>query len=79
MPWAREKLFQIINYRYVARLPTVITTASQPEQLDSKLVARILDPTRCTTFPIRAPRYHGGKLAPAERKSFTPRRGRGMR
>jgi len=84
-PWAREKLFQIINYRYVARLPTVITTASKPEQLDSKLVARILDPTRCTTFPIRAPRYHGGKFsaeskpASAERKPLPPRRGRGMR
>jgi DNA replication protein DnaC len=85
-PWAREKLYQILNHRYVARLPTVITTASQPEQLDPKLVARILDPTRCTTFPIRAPRYHGGKLPAAsgkpvlaERKAYTPRRGRGMR
>lgn len=26
-PWAREKLYQVFNYRYVARLPTVITTA----------------------------------------------------
>ncbi len=85
-PWAREKLFQIINYRYVARLPTIITTASKPEQLDPKLVARILDPTRCMTFPIRAPRYHGGRpsaesgrAATAGRRSFSPKRGRGMR
>ena len=85
-PWAREKLFQIINYRYVARLPTVITTASKPEQLDPKLVARILDPTRCATFPIRAPRYHGGKpsgessrAATAGRRSFSPKRERGIR
>lgn len=75
-PWAREKLFQIINYRYVAPLPTIITTASNPEQLDPKLLARILDPTRCTTFPIRAPRYHGGKLPTAERRPPTLRRGR---
>ncbi|MGB9896618.1 ATP-binding protein, partial [Thermanaerothrix sp.] len=25
-PWAAEKLYQIINYRYLLRLPTVITT-----------------------------------------------------
>ncbi|HVF24501.1 MAG TPA: ATP-binding protein, partial [Anaerolineales bacterium] len=25
-PWAQEKLFQIINYRYINKLPTVITT-----------------------------------------------------
>jgi DNA replication protein DnaC len=25
-PWAREKLYQILNYRYNAELPTVITT-----------------------------------------------------
>lgn len=60
-PWAKEKLYQIFNYRYVARLPTVITTTSTPEELDPKLVTRILDPTRCTPFHIRAPRYHGGK------------------
>ena len=26
-PWAQEKLYQLFNYRYNARLPTVITTA----------------------------------------------------
>ncbi|GCE24186.1 hypothetical protein KDK_79860 [Dictyobacter kobayashii] len=25
-PWANEKLFQLLNYRYNAHLPTVITT-----------------------------------------------------
>ena len=84
--WAREKLYQILNHRYVARLPTVITTAWLIEELDSKIAARILDPTRCTTFAILAPSYYGGKFAtgkskpaPAERKAYTPRRGRGMR
>jgi DNA replication protein DnaC len=27
-PWAREKLFQLFNHRYSARLPTVITTSA---------------------------------------------------
>jgi DNA replication protein DnaC len=26
-PWAREKLFQLLDYRYAARLPTVFTTS----------------------------------------------------
>lgn len=28
-PWAMEKLYQIINHRYEAELPTVITTSSE--------------------------------------------------
>ena len=27
-PWAQEKLFQIINFRYINKLPTVITTSA---------------------------------------------------
>jgi DNA replication protein DnaC len=74
-PWAREKLYQIINFRYAARLPTVITTASPIEDLDPKLATRILDTTRCTTFAILAPSYRG-KRPTAKRKSPSPRRGR---
>ena len=28
-PWAQEKLFQLLNHRYAARLPTVITTSNR--------------------------------------------------
>jgi DNA replication protein DnaC len=59
-PWAKEKLFQIINYRYNARLPTVITTADEIENIDPRLRARFLDVSRCTLFAIIAPAYHGG-------------------
>jgi len=59
-PWAKEKLFQIINYRYNARLPTVITTADEIENVDPRLRARFLDVTRCMLFAIIAPAYHGG-------------------
>jgi DNA replication protein DnaC len=59
-PWAREKLYQIINHRYVAKLPTVITTSVSPDDLDPRIRTRILDETRCLVFPIIAPSYRGG-------------------
>jgi len=34
--WAGEKLFQIMNYRYEYRIPTVITTNSDPLKTDFK-------------------------------------------
>ena len=74
-PWAREKLYQLINYRYAARLPTVITTSWAIEELDPKIATRILDSTRCTVFAILAPSYRGRHTI-AKRKTPTPRRGR---
>jgi len=59
-PWAKEKLFQIFNYRHNARLATVITTADEIEDIDPRLRARILDFARCTLFAIIAPAYQGG-------------------
>ncbi len=59
-PWAREKLYQVFDYRYNARLPTVITTASMVEEIDPRLATRMLDVSRCTPAPILAPSYRGG-------------------
>lgn len=59
-PWAREKLYQIINHRYVAHLPTVITTSVSPDDLDPRIRTRILDETRCLVFPLLVPSYRGG-------------------
>src|SRR5919197_906377 len=41
--WAQEKLFQILNHRYTANLPTVITTNEPITQLDERLRARLED------------------------------------
>ncbi len=60
-PWAREKLFQIINHRYAARLATVITTSTPIDELDDRLATRLFDSTRCTVLPILAPSYRGGR------------------
>lgn len=56
-PWAREKLYQICNYRYLARLPTVFTTSQEIDKLDPRLRIRMLDATRCTIVEIKAPAY----------------------
>jgi len=78
-PWAREKLYQIINYRYAARLPTVITTALSTGELDPRLASRILDETHSSVMPVFAPSYRGGRTPgksakPPSRASTTRRR-----
>lgn len=66
-PWAKEKLFQLINYRYVTRLPTVVTTALSFKELDPKLSIRFSDVSRCTMFGIEVPPYLGGSTRSAPR------------
>lgn len=58
-PWAREKLFQLLNYRYTARLPTVITTFNTLDELDARLASRMMDSRRCTVCSIIAPSFRG--------------------
>ena len=43
-PWAAEKMFQILNHRYMMRLPTVITTNVRLEDLGDRLSSRMADP-----------------------------------
>lgn len=58
-PWAREKLFQLLNYRYSASLPTVITTSSTPDKIDPWLRNRMSDLSRCQFWALIAPGYRG--------------------
>ncbi|HML24569.1 MAG TPA: ATP-binding protein [Aggregatilinea sp.] len=59
-PWALEKLRQIVNHRYVARLPTVFTTAQEFATLDPVIRSRLADTRRSHVFLITAPDYKGG-------------------
>ncbi len=59
-PWAREKLYQLFNYRYNAELPTVVTTALPLEEIDARLRSRMLDPRLSRVFLISAPPFYGG-------------------
>ena len=42
-PWAREKLYQLVNHRYVRRLPLVVTSNVAPEALDGRIHSRLCD------------------------------------
>ncbi len=55
--WVQEKLYQIFNYRYVNRLPTVITTNSTLNELDGRIASRLEDPSLVMKVVISAPDY----------------------
>jgi len=43
-PWANEKLFQLLNYRYNSRFPTIITTNNTGLQgIEDRIRSRIMD------------------------------------
>ncbi|MBI2980262.1 MAG: ATP-binding protein [Chloroflexi bacterium] len=56
-PWAQEKLYQVINHRYNARLATVITTNSSLEEMENRISSRLADTKICLSFNIMAPHY----------------------
>lgn len=56
-PWAKEKLFQIIDKRYLSRKPTVFTSYDTLEETDQRLATRMADSRICTAFAIQARSY----------------------
>ncbi len=78
-PWAREKLYQIIDHRYVAHLPTVIT-AHKEAQIEPRIQSRIFDLARSSVNEILAPSYRTTyrraqtKTEPPVRRSRTGQR-----
>lgn len=75
--WAREKLYQICNHRYLARLPTVFTTSYTLDELDPRLRIRMLDKSRCDVVEIKAPAYRDRREgAPPPPKTTRRRRSR---
>jgi len=72
-PWAQEKLYQVVNYRYNARLPTVITSCSALEDIETRISSRMADPRVSTVFNVDVPDYRSD-LAPSAARSS--RRGR---
>ena len=79
-PWAQEKLYQVVNYRHVQGLATVVTTdrsAAEIQEAHPRIVARMADPNAGTTIWIRAPHYRLGRAPePAPQRGSYPRRGR---
>jgi len=58
-PWAQEKLYQVINHRYNARLATVITTSCSLDEIETRISSRLADPKISVLFNITAPDYRG--------------------
>jgi DNA replication protein DnaC len=65
--WAREKLIQLIDYRYNSSLSTVITTAEKFEDLDPSLQSRIRDERISSIVTISAPAYRGKRTRMGKR------------
>ena len=78
-PWAREKLFQLLNYRYSASLPTVITTSSTPDKIDPWLRNRMSDFSRCQFWAVIAPGYRGSRSQQQQVKKTALPRVRGVK
>ncbi len=68
-PWAREKLYQILNYRYETQLPTVITTSANLEEIDPRIRSRMLDERVCQIYKIITPPY----VTPARKRKTNSR------
>jgi DNA replication protein DnaC len=74
-PWAKEKLFQLLNHRYAARLPTVITTSDSIDKIEPRLRSRMLDSSRCTVFAVAVPSYRGSETQQAAKRATRKARG----
>jgi DNA replication protein DnaC len=68
-PWVREKLYQLINFRYYAELPTVITTSDYREQMDQRLLSRLGDQRICTLCAITTPSYKGTSVRKSTKRA----------
>ncbi len=74
-PWAEEKLFQILDYRYNTWMPTIINTISSMEVLDEsrpRIASRFKDP-RVNSVHIEAADYRdqGSGSPPSSRQTRT--------
>jgi DNA replication protein DnaC len=69
-PWAQEKLYQLINYRYNARLPMVVTTCLSLDEIETRISSRMVDPRISLVFNIRAPDYRGNVKSTRQAKRY---------
>jgi len=55
--WAQEKIFQIINYRYINKLPTVVTTNVMLDDIEGRVRSRLQDDQLVKHLKLSAPDY----------------------
>ena len=74
--WATEKLFQILNHRYMTKLPTVITTNVPLDELGDRLASRMADPELSICVSLAGPDWRAARDSSAPRGAGpTGRRG----
>jgi DNA replication protein DnaC len=56
-PWAKEKLYQLFNYRFNSEKPTVITLSQNRGEIDERLLARIMDQRLSVGYELNVPAY----------------------
>jgi DNA replication protein DnaC len=69
-PWAQEKLYQLMNYRYNARLPMVVTTCLSLDEIETRISSRMVDPRISLVFNITAPDYRGNVKPAGQTKRY---------
>jgi DNA replication protein DnaC len=73
--WAREKLFQILNHRYVNRLPLVVTMNLPLEEVEGRIRSRLSDQALVRAVALQAPDFRRADSDRGRRSSpapFTP-------
>jgi len=60
-PWAQEKLYQLINHRYNARLPMVVTMSCSLDEIETRVGSRLADPRISLVYLIMAPDYRADR------------------
>jgi len=55
--WSDGVVFEILDYRYRGRLPTMIVTNCPLEEFDPRIASRLQDTALCTVYRHRAPDF----------------------
>ncbi|MEP7355871.1 MAG: ATP-binding protein, partial [Anaerolineales bacterium] len=61
--WATEKLYQLLNYRYNAQLPTVITTNKDLKDIEPRVASRLSDAEMVSNLNVLAPDFRAGQIS----------------
>ncbi|MBI2865750.1 MAG: ATP-binding protein [Chloroflexi bacterium] len=77
-PWAQEKLYQLLNYRHTARLPTVITSPLGEDEMEAPFGSRMVDLRVSTVVHMEAPDFRAGRVGEGPslsrpRRRYSPR------
>lgn len=62
--WAKDKIAHLLDYRHLAKLPTVITMPHKLNELGERFEVRLLDPALSVVCELSTPAYGGVAYRP---------------